>query len=104
MRLLSPHDHQHCIDHDDYSGFDELHFASFLMENVQPYSMVSRPNNGYSAVVRLEIPGSQPEPRIFLRDYGAFTEDGHWYLFMDFIEGETLEEYLEQGHKHLTTL
>src|SRR5581483_11294161 len=28
------------------------------------------------------------------RIYEQFTEDGRWYLVMDFIEGETLEEYL----------
>ncbi|MBA2392009.1 MAG: protein kinase, partial [Ktedonobacteraceae bacterium] len=30
------------------------------------------------------------------RIYDAFTEDGRWYLVMDFIEGQTLEDYLEQ--------
>jgi len=27
------------------------------------------------------------------RIYGHFTDPEHWYLVMDFIEGETLEEY-----------
>ena len=30
------------------------------------------------------------------RIYDSFTEDGRWYLVMDFIEGQTLEDYLEQ--------
>jgi serine/threonine protein kinase len=30
------------------------------------------------------------------RIYDSFTEGGRWYLVMDFIEGQTLEEYLEQ--------
>src|SRR6266852_9063690 len=29
------------------------------------------------------------------RIYDHFTDPEHWYLVMDFIEGETLEEYLE---------
>jgi serine/threonine protein kinase len=28
------------------------------------------------------------------RIYDHFKDDGHWYLVMDYIEGETLEEYL----------
>lgn len=35
------------------------------------------------------------------RIYDHFSEDGRWYLLMDFIEGPTLEEYLtnsEQGY------
>jgi len=28
------------------------------------------------------------------RIYDHFSEDGHWYLLMDFIDGPTLEEYL----------
>src|SRR5215472_11740250 len=28
------------------------------------------------------------------RIYDAFTDPEHWYLVMDFIEGETLEQYL----------
>ena len=31
--------------------------------------------------------------------YDQFFEDGHWYLVMDFIEGETFDEYL---HKAMT--
>jgi eukaryotic-like serine/threonine-protein kinase len=30
------------------------------------------------------------------RIYDSFTEDGRWYLIMDFIEGQTLDDYLEQ--------
>ena len=33
--------------------------------------------------------------------YDHFTDPEHWYLAMDFIEGETLEEYLKQAG-HLT--
>src|SRR5579859_674579 len=29
--------------------------------------------------------------------YEHFTDPEHWYLVMDFIEGETLEDYLRQG-------
>src|ERR1019366_4155276 len=29
------------------------------------------------------------------RIYDAFTEDDRWYLVMDFIDGQTLEDYLE---------
>ena len=35
------------------------------------------------------------------RIYDHFTDPEHWYLVMDFIEGETLEEYLKQAG-HLT--
>ncbi|MGH2496326.1 MAG: protein kinase domain-containing protein [Ktedonobacteraceae bacterium] len=35
------------------------------------------------------------------RIYDHFTDPEHWYLVMDFIEGETLEEYLKQV-EHLT--
>jgi eukaryotic-like serine/threonine-protein kinase len=31
------------------------------------------------------------------RIYDHFTEDGRWYLIMDFIEGQTLEEYLKSA-------
>ena len=31
------------------------------------------------------------------RIYDHFTDAGHWYLVMDFIEGETLEEYLDKA-------
>src|SRR6266446_9249802 len=31
------------------------------------------------------------------RIYEQFTEMGRWYLVMDFIEGETLEEYLNKA-------
>ncbi len=31
------------------------------------------------------------------RIYDSFTEDGRWYLVMDFIDGQTLEDYLEQA-------
>src|SRR6266487_446045 len=31
------------------------------------------------------------------RIYDSFTEGGRWYLVMDFIEGETLEDYLEHS-------
>ncbi|HLZ62886.1 MAG TPA: serine/threonine-protein kinase [Ktedonosporobacter sp.] len=31
------------------------------------------------------------------RIYEHFTDPDHWYLVMDFIEGETLEDYLHQG-------
>lgn len=31
------------------------------------------------------------------RIYDHFTEDGRWYLIMDFIEGQTLEEYLKNA-------
>jgi eukaryotic-like serine/threonine-protein kinase len=34
------------------------------------------------------------------RIYDHFTEAGHWYLVMDFIEGETLEDYLNQANGH----
>lgn len=34
------------------------------------------------------------------RIYDHFTEAGHWYLVMDFIEGETLEEYLNKANGH----
>ena len=34
------------------------------------------------------------------RIYDHFTEAGHWYLVMDFIEGETLEEYLDKANGH----
>jgi len=30
------------------------------------------------------------------RIYDAFTDSEHWYLVMDFIEGETLEQYLQK--------
>src|SRR5712692_11262692 len=34
--------------------------------------------------------------------YDHFTDPEHWYLVMDFIEGETLEEYLDSTPgKHL---
>jgi eukaryotic-like serine/threonine-protein kinase len=29
--------------------------------------------------------------------YDHFSDDGHWYLVMDYIEGETLEEYRSQA-------
>jgi serine/threonine protein kinase len=32
-------------------------------------------------------------PRIF----DHFSEDGRWYLLMDFIDGQTLEEYLNNS-------
>jgi WD40 repeat protein len=36
------------------------------------------------------------------RIYEQFTESGRWYLVMDFIEGETLEEYLHRtSHGYL---
>src|SRR6266852_5284859 len=31
------------------------------------------------------------------RIYDHFTDAGHWYLVMDFIEGETLQEYLDKA-------
>src|SRR6266702_4100011 len=37
------------------------------------------------------------------RIYEQFSEAGRWYLVMDFIEGETLEEYLQkQSEGHLS--
>src|SRR5438876_12084422 len=30
------------------------------------------------------------------RIYDSFTEDNRWYLVMDFIDGQTLDDYLEQ--------
>ncbi len=37
------------------------------------------------------------------RIYDHFSEDGHWYLVMEFIQGETLEKRLERSHKkHLS--
>src|SRR6516162_194518 len=33
------------------------------------------------------------------RIYEQFTESGRWYLAMDFIEGETLEEYLYRASR-----
>jgi serine/threonine protein kinase len=36
------------------------------------------------------------------RIYDHFSEDGHWYLVMEFIEGETLERRLERAfNRHL---
>ncbi len=32
--------------------------------------------------------------------YDHFTDPDHWYLVMEFIEGETLERYLETRHSH----
>jgi serine/threonine protein kinase len=37
------------------------------------------------------------------RIHDHFSEDGHWYLVMEFIQGETLEKYLERSpQKHLS--
>jgi len=43
------------------------------------------------------------------RIYDQFSDGGHWYLVMDFIKGETLEEYLQNvgasragAHRHLS--
>ena len=33
------------------------------------------------------------------RIYDHFSEDGHWYLLMDFIDGPTLEEYLSTSER-----
>ena len=38
------------------------------------------------------------------RIYEHFSEGGHWYLVMDFIEGETLEDYLESHGGHLSVM
>src|SRR5260221_725278 len=38
------------------------------------------------------------------RVYEHFTDPLHWYLVMDFIEGETLEEYLKHTHNGILPL
>src|SRR5579859_5273727 len=52
--------------------------------------------DSYNREVTLLSRLSHPNlPRI----YDHFTDPEHWYLVMDFIEGETLEEYLNRvGH------
>ena len=38
------------------------------------------------------------------RIYEHFNEGGNWYLVMDFIEGETLEDYLENHDGHVSVM
>ena len=38
------------------------------------------------------------------RIYEHFSEGGAWYLVMDFIEGETLEDYLENHQGHVSVM
>jgi WD40 repeat protein/tRNA A-37 threonylcarbamoyl transferase component Bud32 len=38
------------------------------------------------------------------RIYEHFSEGGNWYLVMDFIEGETLEDYLENHDGHVSVM
>lgn len=38
------------------------------------------------------------------RIYEHFRENGNWYLVMDFIEGETLEDYLENHDGHVSVM
>jgi serine/threonine protein kinase len=52
--------------------------------------------HAFSREVRLLSDLTHPNlPRI----YDHFTESAHWYLVMDFIEGETLERYLKRTRR-----
>lgn len=58
--------------------------------NLAPQEMVEATNAFKHEAVLLANLVHPNLPRI----YEQFTDEGRWYLVMDFIEGETLEEYL----------
>ncbi len=45
---------------------------------------------------------SQPEHRSLPRLHEHFSEADCWYIVMDFIEGKSLEHYLEEGERRIT--
>ncbi len=58
--------------------------------NLTPYELTEATNTFKHEAMLLASLTHPNLPRI----YEQFTEDGRWYLVMDFIEGETLEEYM----------
>jgi serine/threonine protein kinase len=59
-------------------------------QNLTPYELAEATNTFKHEALLLASLTHPNLPRI----YEQFNEDGRWYLVMDFIEGETLEEYM----------
>ncbi|HLL78056.1 MAG TPA: protein kinase [Ktedonobacteraceae bacterium] len=65
------------------------------LRGLSPQKMIEA-TDAFNREIQLLSPLRHPNlPRI----YDHFTDPDHWYLVMDYIEGETLEHYLEQRLK-----
>lgn len=63
------------------------------LDHLSPRDMIQA-TDSYNREITLHPPLKHKNlPRV----YDHFTDPKHWYLMMDFIEGETLEEYLKHA-------
>src|SRR2546425_1902469 len=60
------------------------------LRGLSPQEIIEATDGFHREVLLLSTLAHVNLPRI----YDSFTDPEHWYLVMDFIEGETLEQYL----------
>ena len=82
-------------DHDAIVAIKQINLRGLMPQQV------IEATDGFNREVSLLSHLSHPHlPHI----YEHFTDPDHWYLVMDFIEGETLETYLEKSYTKRGTL
>lgn len=89
-------------------GFGIVYKALDCLENQHPVALKAIALDGLSAQQRIEATDSFNREVMALTGLSHphlprlshhFTDSEHWYLVMDFIEGETLETYLHTGQE-----
>ena len=87
-------------------GFGAVYRAEDTQLGDRPIAVKEMSQHGLSAEELAEATESFHQEALLLaklthpnlpRIYEQFEESGHWYLVMDFIEGETLETYLSRA-------
>lgn len=72
-------------------GTDLIAIKQVNLRGLTPQEIIEATDGFHREVLLLSNLEHVNLPRI----YDSFTDSEHWYLVMDFIEGETLEQYLQ---------